>query len=409
MPTVSRHILFAALSFCCISVLYFLSLIVFLPFIVTVLVTGISVFFLARWYYRQFPAAAEPKLQWWPLAIATGGIFLIVKKSYSLAAVHGEWDAWAIWNLHAQYLLYAEHWQHMFRNTDNAHPDYPLGLPAFLAFFIRLSNNQLPVLLPYTVSIAVTLAIPLLIFSSICRKNLVIAGLSFLVFAQDMFYLNRGNAQYADTLLAFFFLCAIACYYYATENKRYLILSAFFAASCAWIKNEGAILAAIFFVYNAGSFFRPRNMKYTLAGATLPVIAVVIFKIFFATSNDMVGGLGPKTQAFLGDKSRYQLIYDKFKFHLNTNFYYLKLSVFLYAVVSVVEKRWPDRQLLMLLSCMLVYLGFYVVTPNDLEWHLNTSLDRLMHQLMPAFIYVIAVRFSDIRFSLSFDTRQSAN
>lgn len=326
---------------------------------------------------------------------------LIIKKTYQFSEVNGEWDAWAIWNLHASYLTDPEHWQRMFLNIKNGHPDYPLGLPAFLAFFIRLCNGNGAELIPFILSFFITIVIPLFIYSEVLKKNIVIAGAALFLFVQDDYYLNRGVAQYADTLLGLFFLCAVACIYRAKENKRYILLSAFFAGAGMWVKNEGIVLAAIFILFNFDTFLAPKNLKFFFAGFILPAITVAVYKVRYSTGNDMVGNQGSNTINYLKNKSRYDMIYSWFKTNLNTNFYYIKIGVFIYGLLSLLQKKFPDRQMLMLLTCLGVFMAFYLVTPNDLEWHLSTSQDRLMHQLMPAFMYVLAMRFSDIRFSLN--------
>jgi hypothetical protein len=401
MRSISRYILFTGIGISLISILYFLLLVVHLPFIATVVIILAALFFAGRWFFKNEVAPdTASTYKWWPVLILIPAIFLFIKKIYYLTEVHGEWDAWAIWNLHAKYLTDPEHWQRLFLNTNNAHPDYPLGLPAFIAFFTRLCSGHFATLLPFIFSFAITVFIPVFVYTDTIRKNIVIASAALFFFAQDMHYLNRGGAQYADTLLAFFFLAAVACIYYAGENKKYIVLSTFFAGSCMWVKNEGIILAGIFIAFNYNTFLQPKNLKYFLGGIALPLITVVSFKTLYSNGNDMIDGQRGKTMEFLKDKSRYRMIYDWFKLNLNTHFYYVKIGVFLYALISILQKRLPDRQLLMLFACLAAYMGFYVISPNDLEWHLSTSQDRLMHQLMPAFIFVFAQRFSEIRFTL---------
>ena len=40
-------------------------------------------------------------------------------------------------------------------------------------------------------------------------------------------------------------------------------------------------------------------------------------------------------------------------------------------------------------TLFIAYFFIYVITPCDLKWHLETSFDRLLHQIMPALIYSI--------------------
>jgi hypothetical protein len=93
----------------------------------------------------------------------------------------------------------------------------------------------------------------------------------------------------------------------------------------------------------------------------------------------------------LKDKARYKLIYDSFTTNLNEHFNGLKWCVLIYLLLCIVLRRTPDKRILMILCCMLIYLLVYVVSPNNLEWHLFTSLSRLMHQLMPVTMYTLAM------------------
>jgi hypothetical protein len=48
-----------------------------------------------------------------------------------------------------------------------------------------------------------------------------------------------------------------------------------------------------------------------------------------------------------------------------------------------------------LLAVLLIFLGYlviYVITPYDLNWHLSTSLDRLILQIFPAVVYLVIKR-----------------
>jgi hypothetical protein len=44
---------------------------------------------------------------------------------------------------------------------------------------------------------------------------------------------------------------------------------------------------------------------------------------------------------------------------------------------------------------LLGYVFIYVITPNDLKWHINTSMNRLLIQLIPAIIFAIALTFNE--------------
>lgn len=396
MPDLSRYILFSGIAVCVISVLYFLCLVSDMPFIATGILTLIAVAASSWWFFKRISSAPEP-LNIWAIAAVVFGLYFIVSKADTLAEPHGAWDAWAIWNLHAKYLSDAANWKSMFLNTQFSHPDYPLAQPAFIAFCHNIFGNS--ALIPFIFSCFITMSIPILIFSETWRKNLVVAIVALLLIAQNESFIRQGTSQYADTLLAFFFLLAIVCIYHDKDNRTYVLLSAFFAASCLWVKNEGMVLAAIFVLFNIDTFFSTKNIKPFLAGIAIPLATVIFFKAAYAPGNDMLEKQADVLSK-LKEKARYKLVYEYFKKNVDNNLYWVKISVLVYGLFCGLQQRLPDRQMLMLLTCLVAYMGIYVITPNDLDWHLRTSQDRLLHQLMPALVFVMAQRFSEIRSTL---------
>ncbi|UCF27268.1 MAG: hypothetical protein JSW42_11575, partial [Chloroflexota bacterium] len=43
-----------------------------------------------------------------------------------------------------------------------------------------------------------------------------------------------------------------------------------------------------------------------------------------------------------------------------------------------------------------IYFLVYLLTPNDLNWHLNTSIERLVTQIMPSFLLLYFLVISTI-------------
>lgn len=185
-----------------------------------------------------------------------------------------------------------------------------------------------------------------------------------------------------------------------------LAMSAAFLGCCIWTKNEGVIIAIIFCLFHYKEFFGKYRLKYSLAGVALPLTVWLLFKLVYAPANDMVAAQGNSTWILLRDTTRYKLIYDSFIANLNEHFKGLKWVVIIYLLLCIAMRRVPDKKVLMLLCCMLTYLLVYVVSPNDLEWHLFTSLSRLMHQLMPLAIYIFATMLAgDTKTTSGFQTR----
>ncbi len=401
MELSNRYIIFILTAIGSISCIYFLCLLPALPIFVPVISSAGGLYFLYKWIVpnKSPDIYVQKKMTWVALFIFTMGLAILTKNALNAAEKHGGWDAWAIWNYHAHFLTSPQHWQQMFKSVENDHPDYPLLLPGINAFFLRLTTEKYHLLIPFVISIITTIAAPVLIFSEFVKKHLVVASLTLFLFAYNSFYVEIGMSQYADSLLGLFFLAAMICMDHALEHKKYIILSAMFLGCCIWTKNEGAILALIFFLFYADRFFASRYIKGTLIGLAIPLICFITFKLFVPVSNDLISGLGAGTWQMITDGSRYQIIYDHFIENLQAHFPYLKKAFYAYLILCVLRRKWPDKQMLVVLTCLAVYMSIYVVTRYTLEWHIITSQNRLMLQLMPAMVYALAIKFSKLRLS----------
>jgi hypothetical protein len=393
MTRASRYILSIAAAIGLTSMVYFFGLILQLPFAIIVLLVFGACFFAIRWMNKERWVVTEERASRFAFFILLAGVYLITSKVYHFATKYGEWDAWAIWNLHAKYLADSNKWQQLFLNTAYAHVDYPLALPGNIAFFSRLAVDKSMLLVPFGFHFLVTLCIPILIFVALQKKSTVVSGLALLLLATDEFYLKEGISQYADTLLAFFFLCAFIAVNHQEERKS-VVLTGFMLGCCLWTKNEGVILAAVFTIFYLPLLLKARLLKYFAAGILIPLIVWTIFKLLYAPSNDVLAGQGDKTWDYIFQPERYELIRKFLWENLMLKFKTVVYAVVIYLALCAIFKRSPDKQLLIILTCLGLYMAIYVITPRDLEWHLFTSQHRLLHQLMPATVYVLARRLS---------------
>lgn len=274
------------------------------------------------------------------------------------------------------------------------HADYPMLLPSLTAFFWRVSGNM-SFIVPFIIAATVFLLIPTLIFLDLRRRSLFVACIMLLWFATDDWYARHALSQYADTMLACFFLTAIISvrYYWETRNTLFLIISGACCGGCLWTKNEGMLLVLLFAAFYFKQLFLSKNILWFLGGIVLPLSCYIIFKVFYAPVNDLINNRDEISISYLTDGSRYTLIWNSIKFHFSDQYSYHKIAAIIWLIISVLRKRW-SRDMLLVLSCFAAYLLIYLFTPMDLQWHLNTSFDRLVHQLAPAFIYCFAVQFT---------------
>jgi hypothetical protein len=398
--TESRNFIVMGIAATTVSCLFFLSLLCGFNIYVACILAATLVAVFARFVFSAKDSCTTPTPpKTWHFVVWVLCQIWMVKVGVHDGLKHGDWDAWALWNCHANFLCSDKGWRNLFLPAASDHPDYPLGIPATVAFFVRLFGKSSMVIVPFCISLFYTMLVPSLLYFELIKKNVVPAIICLFLVTHDVMFIRLGVAQYADTAVAFFLLAAVVCIEYAKISSRFAAVTAFLMVSCAWTKNEGIVLALLFAVFFADVLFSRKNILMTLAGAALPLATLLAFKSS-CPPNDIVAGQTRATLHYLVEYKRYQTIFEALMNVLNYKFYYLKAGLLVYAVVCFLQRMLPSRSMAFLLCCMGAYFLVYLVTPHNLNWHLETSQDRLMAHLAPAFLLVLGNKFSEIKFSL---------
>lgn len=401
MPKNTGQIIWLILLLGFISIMSFLSLLLFIPLIALIIFVILFGIYSYRWMANNvFVAESKlsPKTNYASYIILLAGVVILTNKLYYFEHKYGDWDAWLIWNYHAKFLQHPEYWKQLFTINKSCHPDYPLFLPGNIAFCWRLFRSD-TMLVPFAYSYLFTLLIPVLIFLTLYRKNLFIAGLILLLLATDEFYLIHAIAQYADAPLGFLLLCIIIVAGYLNTNKYIPLIIGAILGCCMWMKNEGAMLTIIFCLFYIKSLMKNGGWKYLLAGIALPLITLLVFKSM-APVNDLMTNRTTPLSTYLTDGSRYKLIASYLADNMNRNFVIVELGLIVYVISCIIHKEWPGKNMFLLLTCVAGYFFVYLISNEGLEWHLQTSMDRVLLQLMPSFVYVIGAQLSKTKFPL---------
>jgi hypothetical protein len=334
------------------------------------------------------------------------GSFSITKY---LTHPHGDWDAWAIWNLHAR-LLYrgGAQWSEMVsRNLYDSLQDYPLLVPSLVANGWKLAGTE-STAVPAFVGILFTFAVIALLVSSVSFLSNDGRGFAAgLVLLGTPDFILQGANQMADVPLGFFILLTVVLLYLSErseENNFFLVLSGMAAGFAAWTKNEGLLFLVCLFAARllVGWIYKSRarlgrEMRMFCCGL-LPILSIVLsFKFLlsppnyiFASAWDFIGRLK--------DSSRYIEVSRYFAQGIAA-FGAGRISPLIAAGDYLLcfgrrpsnNGRGSQLATLLLLSFMLGgYFMIYIVSPNDLQWHLNTSFNRLLLHLWPTFVFCIA-------------------
>lgn len=317
----------------------------------------------------------------------------------------GDWDAWAIWNLRARFLVSADAWRNGF-STEIAwsHPDYPLLLPMSVARGYCWSGEP-GWAAPALIALLFLLAIPALSALVLERCRGLHAALVAGVLSLGVAYWSLDYNQYADMPLAFLFLAVNALLLLARwppGNDWAWPLAGLLAGAMVWTKNEGWVMLAAVLVSelvarrstSPGARVTPSQMIGFGLGV-LPLLLVTVgFKIALAPHNDLLSGLD---LAQLSDPRRYLLI-ARHLAHLavTSGPFHLPILPLLagYLLLSGAGAPPHARPALATLSVRLALVaaalaGVFLLTPLPLPWHLENAADRLLMQVLPSLILLV--------------------
>jgi hypothetical protein len=338
----------------------------------------------------------------------------------ALAHPHGDgWDAFAIWNLHARFLfLGGSHGRDGFSALIPwSHPDYPPLVPAAIAHVWSYIGNDDPIV-PAIVSLVFTFAtLGLLVSSLATLRGITCAALAGIALASTPFFIEQGTAQYADIPLSFFFLASIALLHFYRQRSAKIpngrptglfVLAGAAAGFAAWTKNEGLLFLFAFLVAQIAPLAwrrRPPSTELRLNSvrelvvllmAIAPFLIVIAwFKHFIAPAGDLFSSSGTMIHKILSPGRYWAILqwYAKELFRFGgwvvpTSVVFVALSLLLPSSRIRRQDAAVRSSVLTLALTLSGYFAVYVITPNELYWHLRFSLNRLFLQLWPTVIFL---------------------
>lgn len=315
---------------------------------------------------------------------------------------HGQFDAWAMWNAKARFLHRGgEFWTNALSELIPwSHPDYPLLLPTSIARGWLLFGGDTK-FVPLLFSLLCAGSLALIMYSTVARLYDWRRGVIFLAFILAFGDLGHyASIQYADLPFALFLLAGIGAAFlgaYSQANRLWFAaLSGCFLALSGWTKNEG--LVAYLLVFGVFCLLNRLKVAWPQIGAfllgSLPALAAVfVLKIGYASGNDLINESTSFAQVI--EWARWQTISGRFVAILSLHDF--SVLMIIAGLFLAFEGRYALKHgagLVLAWSAVLgmaaVYFFIYLISHRDLNWHLSTSLDRLMFQLYPVFILAVA-------------------
>jgi len=330
-----------------------------------------------------------------------------------VAAPHGQWDAWAMWNQKARFLFRGgDEWTAMLA-IDWSNPSHPLLVPASVARLWAYAGAELTIV-PAMLGAAFGVAIVACLMGALDlrRSRAWIAGA--VVLAPGTF-VQQVVSQQADVPLAFFTVASllmlrvdrIASWIESRDGRGPLLLAGTLASSGAWTKNEGAplvVASALVVAWMAVRLGRPGRVKWYVVGAAPPLLTLAWLKLVVA----------PVSPSYLSEsRSLESMAWGLLDIHRHAMVDPLiwqrmvvwggslaqgavPVAVSAAVVLAATHARRSARLPLAVVALMLAGpFSVYLLTPLDAAWVIATSFDRIVVQIWPTL--VLAVFIADER------------
>lgn len=325
----------------------------------------------------------------------------------------GEWDAFAIWNLRAKFLVTpGSDWRNGFDATlGYSHLDYPVLIPSAVArgwLFAERTRNAVPIGISLTL-LAASLAV--VTSSLLLLRGVTVATIGLVLTATPMF-LQQGASQLADVPVGFFTVLAV-CFLALPERRRAdLVMAGVSAACAAWTKNEGMVVALVlplcFFavtMWRDGAARAARDTGLIAVGLAPLMLVVATFKQTLAPQNDLMWGFSN------GSAAGHWMDFHRIAFVVRRmgggvvrwwGGWPLFGPQWLLLLITVISGRTLFRRETaivatagLVMSQFAAFFAVYVMTPHDVDWHIQSSWLRLIGQMWPTITWCVCATLDD--------------
>ena len=339
---------------------------------------------------------------YWPVLFAAIIIFVF----FSIYEPHGQWDAWATWNLRARYLYRGgDHWKETFtRAVASTNPDYPLLLPTTVAQGWHIVGEETQ-LIPVLVAFLFTFSTAGILYSFLrIHREAFQARLGSLALLCSPLFLDQGSSQMADIPLSCYYLLTIGFVTFTQtrpEDRNIgLALAGISAGFAAWTKNEGSLFLLAILLISIPSLLRKKDgrasssIRFLLVGTAPALVSLLVFKFYLSSSGYL---LMKGEQAFiegLTDAHRWLYVAQQFFYEflrVGRQKIFLPLILLIYGLILGFQKqsfRFIGVPFACIVLCLAGYFVFYMVTPLDYHWQIQTSLYRLVLHVFPALLFL---------------------
>jgi hypothetical protein len=210
-------------------------------------------------------------------------------------------------------------------------------------------------------------------------------------------FASQTSAEYSDLMQGLAFLATLIALDAAGENAspHMLVAVGLAAGLSAWIKNEG-LPFAIVALGLATWKFRTKGALWIALGAAPGLLASAVLKLFLAQGYEAVfpQTIGEAVAKIAGPGRWWQaaLGFGKAIWEAGSGLTHPVLLAIVLALalqfVPAAERKRRTWLWIPIAATAAAEYGLYLVTEANLDWHLSTSVSRLVAQLWPSLIWL---------------------
>jgi hypothetical protein len=321
---------------------------------------------------------------------------------------HGANDAWAIWNVKARTLAATNGDVGAILLNGYPHSDYPLLLPYIHARHFQMAGSLSTVVPRITALMFYAASVGLFASFVTMIKNRLTGRIALVVICLSIYLPVLYVAQYADGYVSTLLLALFTTAWFSAGSEKNgsrvsPVLCGIFTGALVMTKNEGLLLSICFMLGYAAYFIRKNKTNVLFSalakiftGACIFLILYCAIKLCYPVKNDLVSLNTHNRFTQLLDMSRYRIIFTHFLKEI-FNWHWMFLPVILwilpykFGINGLCREKCTFVVLIPLAIAWAGYTVIYLITPYTLEWHIITSLDRLVCHLMPSFLLSVFI------------------
>lgn len=342
----------------------------------------------------------------WSVFVVAAAFAVTRVVAISAVSPHGAWDAWAFWNAHARVLSlgYPGEWRSGM--TAILHRDYPLLTPAGLARIWQYAGRD-TIAAPIGLAAGAAAGIVVLLAASIAEARGAARGaIAAAALLGAPAFAAAAASQFADVPIAFYFLATFVMFERALATRRlaWWLAAGASAGFAAWTKNEGqafllfVAISMTIAIWRDRARYGRRPLAAVVIGALPAIAALTLFRWALPSPHEVLAGLSAdRVRARLHNIARWRAIATA----LGTQIWFGGAAIAgvvpimtTIALVSGVARPAPFvvRASAAVLGVMLLtYALVYLFSPYDLAWHLGTSAERVIVQLVPSTLWALSM------------------